>query len=89
MWTQTYDPLGSWPVSTLVAALPVLVLLGLLASGKASAWASALAGLATAAAAALFVFKMPAGMVGAGGDPRRRLRRVPDRLADRRRGLPL
>ncbi|HWE39895.1 MAG TPA: L-lactate permease, partial [Isosphaeraceae bacterium] len=63
MWTQTYDPLGSWPVSTLVAALPVLVLLGLLASGKASAWASALAGLATAAAAALFVFKMPAGMV--------------------------
>ncbi len=63
MWTQTYDPLGSWPLSTLVAALPVLVLLGLLASGKASAWASALAGLATAAAAALFVFKMPAGMV--------------------------
>ena len=34
MWTQTYDPLGNWPVSTLVAALPVLVLLGLLASGK-------------------------------------------------------
>jgi lactate permease len=63
VWTQTYDPLGSWPLSTLVAALPVLVLLGLLASGKASAWASALAGLATAAAAALFVFKMPAGMV--------------------------
>lgn len=63
MWTQTYDPLGAWPLSTLVAALPVLVLLGLLASGKASAWASALAGLATAAVAAIFVFKMPAGMV--------------------------
>ena len=40
----------------------MLVLLGLLASGKASAWASALAGLATAAIAAIFVFKMPAGM---------------------------
>ena len=63
MWTQSYDPLGAWPLSTLVAALPVLVLLGLLASGKASAWASALAGLATAAAAAVFVFKMPPGMV--------------------------
>src|SRR5206468_11102763 len=62
VWTQTYDPLGAWPLSTLVAALPVLVLLGLLASGKASAWASALAGLATAAVAAIFVFKMPAGM---------------------------
>jgi lactate permease len=61
-WTQTYDPLGAWPLSTFVAALPVLVLLGLLASGKASAWASALAGLATAAVAAIFVFKMPAGM---------------------------
>ncbi len=62
VWTQRYDPLGAWPLSTLVAALPVLVLLGLLASGKASAWASALAGLATAAVAAIFVFKMPAGM---------------------------
>ena len=61
-WTQSYDPLGAWPLSTLVAALPVLVLLGLLASGKASAWASALAGLVTASVAAIFVFKMPAGM---------------------------
>ena len=63
MWIQRYDPLGAWPLSTLVAALPVLVLLGLLASGKASAWASALAGLATAAVAAIFVFGMDAGMV--------------------------
>ena len=65
MWTQNYDPLGSWPLSTGIAALPVLVLLGLLASGKVDAWRSALAGLITAALAAIFVFHMPAGMVAA------------------------
>ncbi len=62
MWTQNYDPLGAWPLSTLVAALPVLVLLGLLASGKAPAWLAALAGLATAAVAAIGLFTMPVGM---------------------------
>ena len=25
-WNQIYDPLGAWPLSTLVAALPVLTL---------------------------------------------------------------
>ena len=63
MWTQNYDPIGSWPVSTLAAALPVLILLGLLASGKASAWGAALAGLLTAAAVAVGVFGMPVEMV--------------------------
>ena len=62
MWIQNYDPLGSWPLSTLVAGVPVLVLLGLLASGRASAWGAALAGLAAAMAAAVGVFGMPAGM---------------------------
>jgi lactate permease len=65
VWTQNYNPLGAWPLSTIVAALPVLVLLGLLASGKVSAWASALAGLVTAAVAAVAVFKMPIGMAAA------------------------
>ena len=63
MWTQRYDPLGNWLVSTLVAALPVLVLLGLLASGRASAWKAALAGLATACGVAWLVFGMPARMI--------------------------
>ncbi len=63
MWTQVYDPLNSWPLSTAVASLPVVVLLGLIASGKASAWQSALAGLITAMIAAVFVFTMPATMV--------------------------
>src|SRR6266540_2156699 len=30
-WTQVYDPLHNWILSTLVAALPILVLFGLLA----------------------------------------------------------
>jgi len=68
VWTQNYDPLGSWPLSTLVAAVPVLVLLGLLASGRATAWQAALAGLATAMAAAVGVFGMPIGLaLGAAG----------------------
>jgi lactate permease len=63
VWTQQYDPLGSWPVSTAMAALPVLVLLGLLASGRASAWQAAVAGLLTAAAVASGVFGMPVVLV--------------------------
>ena len=54
MWTQVYDPLGSWPLSTLMAALPVLVLLGLLASGRVGAWQAALCGLLSASAVALW-----------------------------------
>ena len=30
-WTQVYDPFGHWWLSTIVAALPIIVLLGLLA----------------------------------------------------------
>ena len=59
MWVQNYDPFGSWPLSTAAAALPVVVLLGLLASGKANAWQSALAGLTTATLSAVFIFDMP------------------------------
>jgi lactate permease len=66
MWVQQYDPLGSWPLSTSVAALPVVVLLGLLASGRAGAWQAALAGLATALAVAVGVFRMPWPMALAG-----------------------
>ncbi len=33
-WTPAYDPLGHWWLSTLVTALPIVVLLGLLAGLK-------------------------------------------------------
>ncbi len=59
-WSQTYAPLGSVFVSALVAALPVVVLLGLLAFLHVRAHRAALAGLASAWLVAVLVFGMPA-----------------------------
>jgi lactate permease len=59
-WSQNYDPLHNPVASTAVAALPVVVLLGLIALGHLRTWMAALIGLATALAVALFAFKMPA-----------------------------
>jgi len=57
-WVQVYDPLN-WPLlSSLVAGLPILVLLGLLVVGV-SAPRAALMGLMTALAVAVGVFGMP------------------------------
>ncbi|HET6574972.1 MAG TPA: L-lactate permease [Fimbriiglobus sp.] len=58
-WTQTYDPLASDLLSPLAAAVPVAVLLGLLASGRVRAPAAALAGLTAALLIAVFVFTPP------------------------------
>jgi lactate permease len=55
-WTQNYDPLGAAWASTLAAAVPIVLLLGLLASGRVSAAWAALAGLVAAFLAAVFVF---------------------------------
>jgi lactate permease len=60
LWPQTYDPFGNRWLSTAVAALPVVVLLGLVAIGHIRAWAAALLGLGVALAVALFAFHMPA-----------------------------
>ncbi|HKN69522.1 MAG TPA: L-lactate permease [Terriglobales bacterium] len=59
-WSQNYDPTGHWWLSTLVAALPIVVLLGTLALLHIKAHYAALLGLATALATAVFVFHMPA-----------------------------
>ncbi len=59
-WTQVYDPLGHWWLSTLIAALPIIVLLGLLAGLKVRAHLCAVAGASTAVIVAILVFKMPA-----------------------------
>jgi lactate permease len=61
-WNQNYDPLGHWWLSTLVAALPIIVLLGLLAGLKVRAHLCAVAGAATAVLCAIFVFGMPASL---------------------------
>jgi lactate permease len=58
-WPQNYTPLGGLIPSALIASLPVVVLLGLLAIWHVRAHLAALAGLATAALVAVFVFGMP------------------------------
>lgn len=58
-WTQVYTPLGSLLLSALVAALPIVVLLGLLGVFHVKAHIAALAGLASALLIAIFVYGMP------------------------------
>lgn len=60
IWSQNYAPLGSVGVSALIAALPVVTLLGLLAIWRVRPQIAALAGLLVAAAIALFAYHMPA-----------------------------
>ena len=59
-WQQNYDPTGHWQLSTLLAALPVIVLLGTLAIMHVQAHNAALLGLATSILIASGVFHMPA-----------------------------
>ena len=59
-WSQTYAPLGGIGLSALVAAIPVVVLLGLLAFWHVRAHLAALIALAVAGAIAVFVYGMPA-----------------------------
>lgn len=61
-WTQVYTPLGSLLLSALVAALPIVVLLGLLGLFHVKAHIAALAGLATSLVIAIFVYGMPTQM---------------------------
>jgi lactate permease len=65
MWPQAYDPLGSAVLSTLFAALPVVVLLGSLAFLRLSAHVAALLGLLSALVVAVAVFGMPFRLAGA------------------------
>jgi lactate permease len=56
IWTQNYAPFDSVWLDPLAAALPIAVLLGLLASGRVTAPLAAFAGLAGAVLIAIFVF---------------------------------
>lgn len=58
-WTQVYDPLGHWWLSTIVAALPIVVLLGLLAGFRVRPHIAAISGAATALIISVTVFHMP------------------------------
>jgi lactate permease len=59
IWIQQDNPTGYWGLSTAIASLPLVVLLGLLLSGKANAWQAAWAGLITAFVVATTAFSMP------------------------------
>jgi lactate permease len=61
-WVHQYDPLGNIVASALVAAVPVVVLLGLLGFFHARAHVAALCGLATALLVAVGVYRMPASL---------------------------
>src|ERR1700726_841464 len=62
MWNQIYNPLGNAALSTVAAAIPVVTLLVLIASGKVKAHIAAVIALVVANVITIFVFTMPAGM---------------------------
>src|SRR6478672_11406236 len=64
IWTQVYDPLHNPWLSTLCAAIPVVVLLGSLAIFRIAAHWAAILGLVSALLIAIFVYGMPAQMAG-------------------------
>ncbi|MFO7733509.1 MAG: L-lactate permease [Candidatus Aminicenantes bacterium] len=61
-WHQVYDPVHAAWMSTLLAALPIVVLLGGLAVFRLRAHVAALLGLGTALLISVLVFTMPADM---------------------------
>jgi lactate permease len=58
-WPQNYDPLGSPVLSTLVAALPVVTLLGSIAFLRIRIHLAALLGLSLALGVAFLAYRMP------------------------------
>ena len=58
-WTQNYDPQGHWWLSTLIAAIPIVVLLASLAILRLKAHFAALIGLAASLLIAVTIFGMP------------------------------
>jgi len=64
VWQQIYDPFSSPVLSTLMAAVPVVVMLAALAFFHIKAHIAALLALGAALLISIFAFGMPAGMAG-------------------------
>ena len=62
MWNQLYNPFNNVVFSTIAAAMPVVTLLVLIASGKVKAHIAAVAALIVANLIAIYIFTMPANM---------------------------
>ena len=62
MWNQVYNPFGNAAVSTLIAAIPVVILLVLIATNKVKAHIAAIIALVLANLVAIYAFTMPANM---------------------------
>src|SRR5712672_946291 len=62
MWNQVYNPLGNAALSTIIAAVPVVTLLVLIASGKVKAHVAAIIAVILTNLIAIFIFTMPASM---------------------------
>src|ERR1700676_2670607 len=62
MWNQIYNPLGNAALSTVAAAIPVVTLLVLIASGKVKAHIAAIIALVVANIITIFIYTMPAAM---------------------------
>ena len=62
MWPQVYDPFGSMVLSTLVAAIPIVVLLGAIGLFHMKAHYAAGLGLVASLTVAIVGFGMPVGM---------------------------
>ena len=62
IWSQVYNPFGSAALSTIAAAIPVVTLLALIASGKVQAHIAALIAIVVSLLVAIFLFTMPAGL---------------------------
>ena len=62
VWAQSYDPVGPWWVSALLAALPLMVLLLMMLGFRTKAHAAALGTLGAALLVAVGLFHMPAGL---------------------------